>query len=233
MSLGIVLAVLATPPAPAPAAEGLPSMLDLIVSGGPLMWPIGLCSVVALAYAVERWLRLSSARLGTPQFGRTLVTAVETGGPQQGLELCAKEETPLARIMAAALRKARAARGEREKHVEDVASAEVRRLTGNLKPLLIVYLVAPLLGLLGTVWGLIECFATIATEEGLGKPELLASGVYQALVTTAAGLAVAIPTVVAYYWLKARVDRFARRTEELYTTIDDRLATQEVPVAHP
>lgn len=220
-------------PSSAPEPGALPSLWDLIVSGGPLMWPIGLCSVVALTYAFERWLRLRPGRLGNESFARSLVSAVATGGASQGLMLCRDATTPLARIMSAALKLAGARSEEREKRVEDVAADEVRRLSANLKPLMLVYLVAPLLGLLGTVWGMIQAFATIAMKQGLGKPELLASGVYQALVTTAAGLTIAIPTVVAYYLLKGRIERFARRTETLYLEVDPYLTGQAVGDAHP
>jgi len=214
---------------PQAAGEGLPNLFDLVVAGGPLMWPIGACSVVALAFAAERWIALRASRLGGERFASDLVAGVREGGPERGLTLCAAQRTPLARIMDAALRRARATPAEREKHVEDVAALEVRSLSANLKPLLYVYVVAPLLGLLGTVWGLILCFASIATAGAMGKPELLATGVYQALVTTAAGLAVAIPTVVAYYALKGRVERFARRTEALYGAVEEGLAVRSLP----
>ena len=108
---------------------------------------------------------------------------------------------------------------EREKAVEDAGAREVKRLHANLRPLVLVGLIAPLLGLLGTVWGMIEAFSNIALQDGLGKPELLASGISQALITTAAGLTVAIPTQAAYFWLKGRIDRFVRRTEDLYLDI--------------
>ena len=106
---------------------------------------------------------------------------------------------------------------------EDAAASEVRRLGSNLRPLLLVWLIAPLLGLLGTVWGMIEAFSQIALAQGLGKPELLAAGIYQALTTTAAGLAVSIPAIVAHHYLKGRIERFARSSEELYREVDDNL----------
>jgi biopolymer transport protein ExbB len=215
------------------AADGLPSLWELTKSGGPIMWPIGVCSVVALAYAVERWLGLGSARLGSERFGRKVLETLRSSGVAPALELCRQERTPLARILETALRNSAATPGEREKRVEDVAADEVRKMSANLKPLLIVYIVAPLLGLLGTVWGLILAFATIATKQGLGKPELLANGVYQALVTTAGGLAVAIPTVILYYYLKGRVEGFARRTEALYIEVDQGLVPPEIAHAHP
>jgi len=181
------------------------------------------CSVVALAYAVERWLALTRSKLGSERFARSVVDALKSNGAAAALELCRKEGTPLARILVTTLSNASATAAEREKRVEDVATDEVRKMSANLKPLLVVYVVAPLLGLLGTVWGLIIAFATIAMKQGLGKPELLANGVYQALVTTAGGLTVAIPTVIIYYYLKGKVEGFSRRTEALYTEVDQSL----------
>lgn len=217
---------------PAAQVGQLPSLWELIVSGGPLMWPIGLCSVIAVAYAVERWLRLRRRYLGRENFARSLLDTLGSGGPEPALALCRTEPTPLARIMSTALESARSSRPEREKRVEDVATGEVRKMSANLRPLMIVYIVAPLLGLLGTVWGMIIAFATIAMKEGLGKPELLAAGVYQALVTTAAGLTIAIPTVVVYYYLRGKVEAFARRTEALYQQVDQRLPAGEAAHAN-
>ncbi|MFT5057317.1 MAG: biopolymer transport protein ExbB, partial [Planctomycetota bacterium] len=80
----------------------------------------------------------------------------------------------------------------------------------------VVAMIAPLLGLLGTVWGMIGAFTNIALQDGLGNPEMLAGGISQALITTAAGLAVAIPTQAAYYYFRSRVDRFARLAEDTH-----------------
>ncbi|HTF87147.1 MAG TPA: MotA/TolQ/ExbB proton channel family protein [Planctomycetota bacterium] len=206
----------------------MPSLWELTQSGGPLMYPLAICSVVALAYAVERTLRTRASALGSETFGRTLVAAVQSGGPSQGIVLCDATRTPLSRVMRTALENTQARRDEREKRVEDVATLEVRKLQAQLRPLHLIYLVAPLLGLLGTVWGMIIAFATIALSGGLGKPGMLAVGVYQALVTTAAGLAIAIPTVIVYTWLRARIERFARRTEALYLELDRGLPVQGV-----
>jgi len=221
---------------PAAASGALPSLWELIVSGGPLMWPLGLCSVIALAYVVERALRLRAAAIGSERFGLRVVEAARAGGREAGRQVAASEDTALARVLKAAFDHATRPRDEREKRVEDLATGEVKRMNAGLRPLMIVYLVAPLLGLLGTVWGLIVAFATVATQSGLGRPELLANGVYQALVTTAAGLAIAIPTVVAYYHFKARIERFARRVEALYgelEQLEERAPAQAVPLAHP
>lgn len=220
-------------PTQAATSGVMPSFWDLIVSGGPLMWPLGLCSVIALAYVVERFVRLRAGVIGTEAFGARVVDAPRASGAAAGLQLARSEATPLARILSAQLELADRSTAEREKRVEDLATVEVKRLSANLRPLMIVYVVAPLLGLLGTVWGLIEAFATVAVKNGLGRPELLANGVYQALVTTAAGLTIAIPAVVAYYHFKGRLERFSRRAEELYQALDPLLARTEAAHASP
>ncbi len=208
--------------APAAVVEApLQSILDLAMGGGWMMIPLALCSIVALAYTVERSLRLRPGVLGPARFGREVVSAVQDRGVPAALELCEGRRWPLARVLAAGLRRADQPFLHREKVVEDVASAEIRALASNLRPLYLVFLVAPLLGLLGTVWGMIESFSNIATEDGMGKPEQLAAGIYQALTTTAAGLAVAIPSIVAYYWLRGRIEAFGRRVEQQYREVDD------------
>ncbi|MFG0317000.1 MAG: MotA/TolQ/ExbB proton channel family protein [Planctomycetota bacterium JB042] len=200
---------------------GMQSLRDMVLNGGPLMIPLALCSVVALAYIIERSIRLRGGRLGSKRFGRTLLDAVTGDGPGAGLRLCDEHDSPQARILGAGLKRNGAPVLEVEKAVEDAGAREVRRLSANLKPLVVVAMISPLLGLLGTVWGMIEAFSTIALKDGLGKPEQLASGISQALVTTAAGLAIAIPTQAAYYYFKGKIDRFVHATEDLYLRIVD------------
>lgn len=205
-----------------PAQDGadLGSLYDMVLSGGPLMIPLALCSVVAFAFAVERLLRLRSPHLSPGSFGPELLNRVKSGGAEQGLALCRERPSALARVMEAGLSRAKAPGWEREKAVEDTGAREVRRLSANLRPLVVVAMIAPLLGLLGTVWGMIEAFANIALKDGLGKPELLASGISQALITTATGLAIAIPVQALYFWFKSRIERFVQRTEDLYQELD-------------
>jgi biopolymer transport protein ExbB len=205
----------------------LGSFLDIVVSGGPLMIPIALCSVIALAYMIERSLRMSGRRLGTRGFGDQLVQTVRDGGAVAGLELCRAAATAQARILAAGLLHSSADWQRREKAVEDAGAREIDRLSANLRPLVVISMIAPLLGLLGTVWGMIDAFANIALADGLGNPEMLAAGISQAHVTTAAGLAVAIPTHAAYYWFRSRVDRFAHATEDLYGRVSDLLSRSQ------
>lgn len=210
------------------AARTLDSVFDLVVNGGPLMIPIGLCSIVAFAYFVERTIHLREGELGGRRTGERLVRAVQEG-PDRALVACDEEGNSMGRVIAAGLRRLGSPVVEVEKAVEDAGRREVKRLSAGLKPLVVVAMIAPLLGLLGTVWGMIEAFSNIALKEGLGKPELLASGISQALVTTAAGLTIAIPTQAAYYWFKSRIDRFVRRTEEVYERIEGELLLASRP----
>lgn len=214
-----------TPPAPQEqTTENLGSIFDMIIDGGPLMIPIGLCSIVALAYVVERAVRLSPAALGSRGFQRDLLREVETGGPSKALEACERARNSLSRVLAAGFKRADAPTLEMEKAVEDAGAREVRKLSANLRPLVVVGMIAPLLGLLGTVWGMIQAFQNIALRDAIGKPELLAAGISQALITTAAGLAVAIPTQAAYYYFRARIDRFVRQTEALFVDVTEAVA---------
>lgn len=201
----------------------LDTLFDMVLAGGWLMVPIGVCSVIGLAFIVERSVRLRSGRLGDTGFGTKLVETVQQGGAADGYVLCLRTSTSQARVLEAGLRRPDATWFEREKAVEDAGAREVARLSANLRPLVVIGMIAPLLGLLGTVWGMIEAFSSIALAEGLGRPEALAAGISQALVTTAAGLAVAIPVQAAYYWFRSRIDRFVRTTEDVYQEVSDLL----------
>jgi biopolymer transport protein ExbB len=126
-------------------------------------------------------------------------------------------------VLSAGLRRAGSPLPEIEKAVEDAGSREVRKLNANLRPLSVVITIAPLLGLLGTVWGMVVAFIQIASAEGLGKPEQLADGISQALITTVAGLVIAIPTQAAYYWFRGRIDRWVREAEAMFDRFAENL----------
>lgn len=211
-----------------------PSLWDLTQSGGPLMIPIAICSVAALGTAIERTISLRRAKLGSAGLETGVLNALRSGDGTAALRACEAESTPLARILRAGLA---SPANVREARATDSAISEVKSLQARLRPLLLVYLIAPLLGLLGTVWGMIGAFATVAHQGALGKPEVLAAGVYQALVTTAAGLAVAIPVLLVHQGLRARIDRFARRVESVWaeaeSALANRTANAEVTRADP
>ncbi len=196
-------------------ATRLSSLYQTILDGGICMVPIGLCSIVALGFIVERWVSLRGSRLIPGRFKKELESALESG-PERALELCQSRRAPVARVFAAGLRRWSQSPVDIEKAVEDAGAHEISTLSAPLKPLVVVAAVAPLLGLLGTVFGMIKAFNVVAQQHGAGKPELLAEGIAEALITTAAGLIVAIPVQVMWFYFKGRIDRFSRRVEEMY-----------------
>lgn len=198
------------------------SLQELILSGGYLMIPLALCSMLALAFSIERWLGLRSSALGSKRLAREIIETARDQGAHAALAVCEQNRsTPLARIVGSGLERMDTDFAEREKVVEDAAHGEIQKLSRNLRPLFLVWLIAPLLGLLGTVWGMIKAFSGIAVEAGIGKPEVLADGIYHALTTTAAGLTVAIPAIVAYWYLQGRIEGFAARIETVHRDVEN------------
>jgi biopolymer transport protein ExbB len=213
------------------AASKLGNLYDLILAGGPLMVPIGLCSVVALGYFVERSGALAAGRLAPSGFADGLAQALAQS-PAAALDWCVKQpKVAIARVMAAGLRRWHEGRAGLERAVEETGGREVAVMMQRLRPLVIITAIAPLLGLLGTVTGMITSFRVMALQKGVGSPELLAGGIAEALVTTAAGLFVAIPVQVVYYWLRAKVDRFAAASEVTFDDVIVRALDAAAPAA--
>lgn len=208
-------------PTTPPAVGDGNNLFQMLEAGGPIVWVLGLLSVISLAYAVERWIRLRSGAVGGVRFGRDVLETLETRGPDPALEVCRDEDHAMSRVLGAGLRRADFPLVERDKAVEDATMREYRLLSANLRPLMVVSVIAPLLGLLGTVWGMITAFQDLAEASGKADPEELASGISMALITTAVGLAVAIPSQAAYYWFKSRVDKFIRNAEFYYHQINE------------
>ncbi len=189
------------------------SLTDLLRKGGPLMYPLYLCSIVVVAFVIERSVRLRRAAILPPSVVERIrgIASNRQGtglNPRELLVELQSHPSPIARVITAGLRRADRPLPELEKAIEDAGQREADTLRRGCRVLSIVSSVAPLLGLLGTVVGMIKAFMTVAArEEALGRTELLAGGIYQALVTTAAGLCVAIPALVLYFVFVEKVDR--------------------------
>lgn len=208
----------ATQEAPAVADQ---SFLEMLQAGGPIVYILLGLSVVALAFSVERFLRLRSSAVGSNRFGNKVLDAMESGGVTAAAEVCRNYDNSMSRVLMAGLRRADFPLTERDKAVEDAGMREYRSVSQNLRPLMVVSVISPLLGLLGTVWGMITAFQDLAASEGRADPELLAGGISMALTTTAVGLAVAIPSQASYYWFKSRTDKFVRTVEHYYYELND------------
>lgn len=187
------------------------SVWDFVVKGGPVMIPIGICSLVALTVIVERLVSLRHGRIVPGNLVGTIRATLSGGASdrvERALEQCRASATPLATILAAGIRKLGEPAEAVEKRIQETGQAEIQRLRKYLRSLSVIAAIAPLLGLLGTILGMITAFETVAASpDSLGRTELLAKGIYEALITTAAGLIVAIPVVISYHWFAAKVDR--------------------------
>lgn len=178
-------------------------MLDLILKGGPLMWPILVCSVIVLGVALQKWFVIRRA-------------AIQLNAPIDDLE---KRRSPvLAPILDAIGRRSS------DEEIALIGSRQLRNLERGLRTLSLVAVVCPLLGLTGTVTGMIHAFQTLAMHSGRVEASLLAGGIWQALLTTAAGLLVAIPSHVAYHVLDDRMDDLAASLGEVVLVLRKRLA---------
>ncbi len=188
-------------------------LVDIIVKGGILMWPIMLTSVIGLAIIIERLFALRRASIDTREFMDVMRQMLRQNRIREAIEICDEAQVPVARIMKAGILKHNRSKEDIREAIEDAGRFEVPRLERYLSALATCANIAPLLGLLGTVQGLIKAFAQIQLKGGQVKPSDLAEGIGNALITTAAGLTVAIPILVIYNYLVSRVDNMVLEME--------------------
>ena len=197
----------------APLAEEEPipikDLLSIAREGGPLMIPIGVCSLILVAFIFERTISLRRGRIIPKPFVTRFIEQMREGALDRNtaLELCEENGSPVADVFAGAVRKWGRPAVEVEQAIIDAGERATNGLRRYLRVFNGVATISPLLGLLGTVLGMIRAFNTIATTKEMGRPELLAEGISEALLTTAAGLTVAIPALIFYLCFVSRVDR--------------------------
>lgn len=203
------------------SAVQVQSVWDFIVKGGPMMIPIGLASLLALAVVIERALSLRRGRIIPAEFLPGLESRLgeRSGDVAEAVRYCREDGSPLASIFIAAIRRLGEPIERIEKHVAEAGRREVLKLRRFLRTLSVIASITPLMGLLGTIFGMIRAFQTVASSgEALGRTELLARGIYEAMITTAAGLIVAIPVLIAHHWLAARIQRLVLDIDQM--TVD-------------
>ena len=216
--------------------RGIPTRLsDLFLAGGPMMWPIAACSVVVVAFAIERQVLLRRRRVIPKDFVTRFLEHLKTGqlDRAEALELCEKNGSPIAQVFAHGVRKWGKPSVEVEQAIIDGGERQIGILRKHLRVLNTVATVSPLMGLLGTVWGMILCFNELATSTAIGgKTEGLAKGIGMALVATAGGLCVAIPALILYMYLAGRVDAVVMEMDMLAQKVVH-LISAEGLAAHP
>jgi biopolymer transport protein ExbB len=179
-------------------------MLTLMTRGGPLMWLILFNGILAVVIFWERLFHHHRAQIHTADFVAGIINTLKRGNVIESIALCDGTAGPVAAVVKTAVVNHDRDREEIREAVQDVARAEVARLERYLPVLATVAQVTPLVGFLGTVTGMIKIFMVIETTQ-LATPGQLAGGVWEALLTTAGGLVVAIPAYVAYNYLVGRV----------------------------
>ncbi len=185
------------------------NLLNVIRQGGILMLPIIACSFVMVIFVAERLLYLRRSRVIPRPFVRGVIEQLEQQqlNRDEALALCEENGSPIAEIFTGALKKYGRSAVEVEQAVVDAGERVVSQMRKYLRLFNAISNLTPLLGLLGTVLGMIDAFNTIARADAMGRPELLAGGIGTALITTAAGLVVAIPSYAAYAFFLGRIDK--------------------------
>jgi biopolymer transport protein ExbB len=191
-------------------------VFEFLVRGGPVMIPIALGSVVALAIFLERMWSLQRGRIVPSGLVDAVLRLVEKGEIGPARDECLRSNSPMGRLMLAGIEARGASRDEMKGLFEEVGKQEMARMERFIEAMGTTASVEPLLGLLGTVTGMIQVFqkVVVTSRSGAVDPGQLANGIWQALITTAAGLSVAIVAFVGYRYLLSRTNRHALEMEE-------------------
>ncbi len=211
----LAVSLIAVPPALAAPFDGDSFWLaGVFAKGGFMMWPILACSILAVAIFIERFIGLRRSNVIHPRFINEVKAHWEKRDFAQALKVCRKHDVPISRILRAGLLRADLGVLETERAVEGAGGHEAAWLISRLRGLGVIASITPMLGLLGTVSGLIRSFGAIAAS-GPGNPSLVAAGVAEALIATATGLMVGIIALGGYHFLRGRTERLIHEMEEV------------------
>ena len=204
------------------------SLLATIRDGGILMVPLLGCSFALAVFGIERAVSLRTGRVAPRLFVSRFLEQLQGGGLSRGaaLDACDENGSPAARVFAAAVRRWGRPAVEIEQAAIDACERELNHLRRYRRVFNGVATIGPLLGLLGTVFGLIRSFNDVAASGAMGRPDLLARGFGEALITTAMGLLVAIPAMVLHWTFTSRVDRLAMRLDETCQQVIDEISQE-------
>ncbi len=202
----------------AAAAAALPteetlSLWDLTLKGGPIMVPIALCSVIAVYIIFERYFAIKKSSKSDPNFMNNIRDFISNGNIDAARSLCKNTDSPIARMVEKGVSRIGKPLGDIEKAIENVGNIEVVKMEKGLSLLATVAGAAPMLGFLGTVTGMIKAFYNMSKAGKTIDISLLSGGMYEAMVTTVAGLIVGIFALVAYNLLAAMVEQVVFKME--------------------
>lgn len=204
-------------------------MWELVQKGGPMMYPIIIASILAFGVVLERVYHLNKARIDAGKFMDGIINVLKRNKIIEAIEICNSTPGPIAHIVKAGILKHDRSKPEIREAVEEAARLEIPRMEKHLPVLATIAHVAPLLGLVGTVTGMIKSFQVIQQKAAAMvpvNPGDLAGGIWEALLATLAGLAVAIPTYVAYNYLVSQVDNLVYDMETSVTDLVNLLSSK-------
>jgi biopolymer transport protein ExbB len=201
-------------------------MYDFVVKGGVLIIPIALCSIIALAIFLERLWSLRRSRVIPRDFLIEIEDLIRREKIPEAITRCRKDNSSMANIVVAGIRNFGKRREIVKESIEEIGRREASTLERYINVVGTIAAISPLLGLLGTVFGMIKAFNVISIQ-GVGNPSSLAGGISEALITTAAGLVVAIPTFVLYRYLANKADALIVEMEEHSIRMVDLLKGRE------
>jgi len=188
-------------------------MFDVLIKGGPILWVILALAVPVLVILVERLLYFR--RIGTDEdklFGR-VKAAIEKGHFDEALAICDTVEAPIGGLIRAGVENRALPDADLKEAVRDAAVRELPQIEGAIQAVNVIANISPLMGLLGTVVGIIRTFDVLGQFGAVSDPSVLAQGIGEALLTTAAGIVVAVPSMVLYAWLSGRANTVITRLE--------------------
>ena len=230
----------AAPPAAPATMETMPeipsrNLLQILKAGGIMMIPICFCSVLTFVFVFERSIALRRGRVIPRPFVKRFLLQLQQRqlNRDEAMQLCQENKSPVASVFASAVRKWGRPAVEVEQAVLDAGERAVHGLRKYVRVFNVVATISPLLGLLGTVFGMITAFNEIATSDAMGRPELLAGGISEALLTTAFGLVVAIPALACYWFFVSRVDSLTMDIDALGQEVVHAISAEALAEAPP
>ncbi|MDH7601124.1 MAG: MotA/TolQ/ExbB proton channel family protein [Armatimonadota bacterium] len=204
----------------------------LLCKGGYAMIPLLVCSFVSVAVLIERFMAIRRAQVDVSEPVRSAEDALYEGDTNRAVQILSAYDSPVARVLIAGIQTKHLGEKGAERAMEEQGTIEVRQLTRWLGALDTIITIAPLLGLFGTVTGMISAFHVIASKEGISTPTAITGGVAEALIATATGLAIAIFTLVGYNYLQERIKHIVAEIEARGTAMINVLADIRERVSH-
>jgi len=197
------------------------NLIQMFLKGGLVMWPILACSIIGLAIAIEKFMVIRKARINVPAFSIKIRGILKRKDLIGAINYCMEEKSPISNIIRRGLKKHKFGRKRVIESIESAGKQEISKLEKGLATLATVAGAAPMLGFLGTVTGMIAAFMKIQELQGSASPADLASGIWEALLTTAFGLFVGIPALAIYNYFVSLISKIVLDMERVATDILD------------